>query len=931
MDYTENNSKQSSTSKRANLVSELNKTNIDASPDIEIIKNDYILIPTKNKNNYQNLDSSKSCTVTDNTIVLDISQENLKLQPSSEFIKTRTPLSSIQFNNKTINTKTLYNPKQPLKSGLCSKSGININNSPKNAFNSADFTSSSAPLDRLVDYSSAARYTISKGKEKRIEIKENSNNLISKNSGKIRRFFCYSCQSEMSIVKTVKPKCAQCHSVFIIQIDGLNSYEISEPLSSSDEEYYSSDNKSNNTTISSYGYSNESLLSKLRPNADTFLDSLNNAFFQIQSYYSSLISEKNKILQSQPQAETNSHLDSLLSKIRNFEQKNNKQSEEDQSILLGENYDNLDGFTQLTSRLMDRISVLINAATVIINQNNFNATAEKFKNFLHESTQSFSYSGDKMDSEDIDETSSEKDSSSSSVPGSFFMFSYNIPTIDLTALDNLTEVLQKIYLKYKDKYSTSEYLGPHSKSIYDRLYDSAKALEPSVSKYNTNSNIDTAASTSSNLDNINNTYFNLLPSFNFRDIDSFDDNPDFAEIYQTTEQEDTNSTNNAKNEHMGDNDLQDLDNAQSNLQTGSRFINPEDNGPLNLSNLFNSLLGSISSDGSTSLNENETAQTTLSRHRINQVNYIWNSRQHIMNDQSLDMIISELILNTQEAHYLPASVEETGSLVRKFHYDLKRVSKECSVCLDDYNADSLVIELDCEHIFHEHCILQWLNINGNCPVCRKPLTKYHNNNTFTNSINNTSLVASDNEQINNNTFTNSINNNNSSLVASDNEQINNNTKVFQNQNNQTDSPQNLSETLQAGNSLEPNITYIMGNTNNIAIINRSETNNTCSARNETLLDSHNEIVDSESQPYTALRSNNDSRNNENNLTPSNILQNVGILDQSSHRSAINDNLDCQTTVYSDLNQDFNQEHSDYNDLYQNLEFLKIPGSFPIQH
>lgn len=47
----------------------------------------------------------------------------------------------------------------------------------------------------------------------------------------------------------------------------------------------------------------------------------------------------------------------------------------------------------------------------------------------------------------------------------------------------------------------------------------------------------------------------------------------------------------------------------------------------------------------------------------------------------------------------------------------------CSVCLEEFKADDEVITLPCNarHIFHSHCIVEWLTRNNVCPLCKQPI------------------------------------------------------------------------------------------------------------------------------------------------------------------------------------------------------------------
>lgn len=42
----------------------------------------------------------------------------------------------------------------------------------------------------------------------------------------------------------------------------------------------------------------------------------------------------------------------------------------------------------------------------------------------------------------------------------------------------------------------------------------------------------------------------------------------------------------------------------------------------------------------------------------------------------------------------------------------------CSVCLEDFEMGTEVKEMPCQHKFHSHCILPWLELHSSCPICR---------------------------------------------------------------------------------------------------------------------------------------------------------------------------------------------------------------------
>lgn len=49
--------------------------------------------------------------------------------------------------------------------------------------------------------------------------------------------------------------------------------------------------------------------------------------------------------------------------------------------------------------------------------------------------------------------------------------------------------------------------------------------------------------------------------------------------------------------------------------------------------------------------------------------------------------------------------------------------ESCTVCLTSFEENpSLVCRLPCNHLFHEECLLPWLQMNVTCPLCRHRLT-----------------------------------------------------------------------------------------------------------------------------------------------------------------------------------------------------------------
>ncbi|CAD8060674.1 unnamed protein product [Paramecium sonneborni] len=65
------------------------------------------------------------------------------------------------------------------------------------------------------------------------------------------------------------------------------------------------------------------------------------------------------------------------------------------------------------------------------------------------------------------------------------------------------------------------------------------------------------------------------------------------------------------------------------------------------------------------------------------------------------------------------------------------LSKECSICLLQFEKKEKFRITPCNHIFHDQCLQDWTKKNSQCPLCRQGLkeediqqffTKIHSNN-----------------------------------------------------------------------------------------------------------------------------------------------------------------------------------------------------------
>lgn len=79
-------------------------------------------------------------------------------------------------------------------------------------------------------------------------------------------------------------------------------------------------------------------------------------------------------------------------------------------------------------------------------------------------------------------------------------------------------------------------------------------------------------------------------------------------------------------------------------------------------------------------------------------------------------------------HHDDEEASEVGSRQNSFLSSWRRPSPkdECCICLECYSEGETIcapMTTECNHVFHEECILEWLKTNDHCPLCRVELLK----------------------------------------------------------------------------------------------------------------------------------------------------------------------------------------------------------------
>ncbi|BES95047.1 RING [Nesidiocoris tenuis] len=91
--------------------------------------------------------------------------------------------------------------------------------------------------------------------------------------------------------------------------------------------------------------------------------------------------------------------------------------------------------------------------------------------------------------------------------------------------------------------------------------------------------------------------------------------------------------------------------------------------------------------------------------------------------EGLDAIVTQLLNQIDTTGPPPLAKDKINEIptvvISKEQVD---INLQCSVCWEDFKIDEQVRKLPCEHVYHENCIIPWLELHGTCPICRKTLS-----------------------------------------------------------------------------------------------------------------------------------------------------------------------------------------------------------------
>jgi hypothetical protein len=121
---------------------------------------------------------------------------------------------------------------------------------------------------------------------------------------------------------------------------------------------------------------------------------------------------------------------------------------------------------------------------------------------------------------------------------------------------------------------------------------------------------------------------------------------------------------------------------------------------------------------------------TLASHELNDGNEISFPNLQGLNPQGM---LGSIVFSFMEQLQSSLEDEMKQGLPKEMIEKVKRMKmgksgQDCSVCSDGFRKGEKIRKLPCKHIFHDKCIMPWLDKNSTCPNCRFNLLEFFTEN-----------------------------------------------------------------------------------------------------------------------------------------------------------------------------------------------------------
>ena len=164
--------------------------------------------------------------------------------------------------------------------------------------------------------------------------------------------------------------------------------------------------------------------------------------------------------------------------------------------------------------------------------------------------------------------------------------------------------------------------------------------------------------------------------------------------------------------------------------------------------------------------EEEPTVVRLTNPNYALVQFIMNLINMEYENDEIENILNYIINNDNNKYGSPPAAKSEVEKLKKYDLTKEKLlsfgnENTCSVCKEEFVIGNKLVDLPCQHYFHEECLMPWLNQHDSCPICRYELkTDDEDYEKMKLLRNGCSLLQRNNNTVNNNnneTNNNSIN------------------------------------------------------------------------------------------------------------------------------------------------------------------------------
>ena len=138
------------------------------------------------------------------------------------------------------------------------------------------------------------------------------------------------------------------------------------------------------------------------------------------------------------------------------------------------------------------------------------------------------------------------------------------------------------------------------------------------------------------------------------------------------------------------------------------------------------------------------------------------------NDFQFNNLVNIIMSLESNMHGNPPASQRVIDNLPKIEINKENINKykdiTCNICLEGFEIGNILRVLECQHEFHENCIVTWLKSRNTCPVCRHELES--NDPNYERRKNNHRENLRNYHRNNTNNYNNNNNNNNNNVGSS---------------------------------------------------------------------------------------------------------------------------------------------------------------------